>query len=90
MDYLQGDGRSVQQNYDNAYRRAEQHMDSAARSVTSERSSPTKPYPSRPRTRVSAIQDAKQGNWHLMEGSRSQKYDAYISFRNSTVKFVYR
>ncbi|KAK4311679.1 hypothetical protein Pmani_016839 [Petrolisthes manimaculis] len=46
-----GDGRSVQQNYDNAHRRAEQHMDTAARSVTSERSSPTKPYPSRPRTR---------------------------------------
>ncbi|KAK3893197.1 hypothetical protein Pcinc_002953 [Petrolisthes cinctipes] len=41
----------VQQNYDNAHHRAEQHMDSAARSVTSERSSPTKPYPSRPRTR---------------------------------------
>lgn len=72
MDNPQGDGRSIQQNYDNAYRRAEQHMDSAARSVASERSSPTKPYPSRPRTRVSAIQAASQGNWPFMEGSRSQ------------------
>ncbi|XP_045114660.1 dynein axonemal assembly factor 11-like isoform X12 [Portunus trituberculatus] len=47
----QGENRAVQQNYDNAYRQAEQHMDSATRSVTSERSSPTKPYPARPKTR---------------------------------------
>ncbi|XP_063888949.1 dynein axonemal assembly factor 11-like isoform X2 [Scylla paramamosain] len=47
----QGENRAVQQNYDNAYRQAEQQMDSATRSVTSERSSPTKPYPARPKTR---------------------------------------
>ncbi|XP_069184444.1 uncharacterized protein [Procambarus clarkii] len=41
----------VQQHYDNAYRRAEQQIDTITRAVASERSSPTKPYPARPKTR---------------------------------------
>ncbi|XP_042230309.1 uncharacterized protein LOC121871841 isoform X6 [Homarus americanus] len=41
----------LQQHYDNAYRRAEQQIDTASRAVASERSSPTKPYPARPKTR---------------------------------------
>lgn len=53
-DAVQGESnRAVQAYYDNAYRRAEQQMDSATRAASSERSSPTKPYPARPKTRVS-------------------------------------
>ncbi|XP_069958708.1 dynein axonemal assembly factor 11 isoform X9 [Cherax quadricarinatus] len=41
----------VQQHYDSAYRRAEQQIDTITRAVASERTSPTKPYPARPKTR---------------------------------------
>ncbi|XP_050696044.1 dynein axonemal assembly factor 11-like isoform X11 [Eriocheir sinensis] len=50
--YAKGENnRTVQAYCDSAYRRAEQQMDSATRAVSSERSSPTKPYPARPKTR---------------------------------------
>lgn len=53
---LQADSNGVvQQHYDNAYRRVEQQIDTATRAVASERPSPTKPYPARPKTRVSAF-----------------------------------
>lgn len=65
---LQGENRAVQQHYDNAYRQAEQQMDSATRAVVSERSSPTKPYPARPKTKVNWRDlTAPPNNWEETE-----------------------
>lgn len=51
--FQQSENGLVQQHYDNTYRRVEQQVETASRSSAMERPSPTKPYPARPKTRVS-------------------------------------